>query len=135
MPESILHSDLVAYLLSYLAGIEGAVTHVAGRPEFPDPPRIGRHEPDIYLVTPEGTTVIGEAKTGEDLSDERSQEQLRDFSTHLGVNGERATFWLCVPSGWKEQAFAAITAAGGEIHHRVDVLEIDGVATAAKPDS
>ncbi len=131
--ESPLHSDLVASLLSHLAGIEGAVTHVAGRPEFPDPPRIGRHEPDIYLETPDGTAIIGEAKTGDDLFDERSQEQLFDFSTHRGTNGERATFWICVPAGWREQALAAVTAAGGEVHYRVDVLTVDGLASAPTP--
>jgi hypothetical protein len=127
MPETPLHRDLVASLLTHLAGTRGAVTHVAGRNEYPDPPRIGRHEPDILLVTDAGLSVIGEAKTGPDLADDTSREQLVDFSTHRGDDGERAAFWLCVPDGWRDQALTAIRDAGGEVHYRVDVLEVDGL--------
>lgn len=125
MSETPLHSDLVASLLSYLAGIEGSVTHVAGHPGYPDPPRIGRHEPDLYLVSPTGRTVIGEAKTGPDLAGEVSREQLVDFSTHRDEDGERVAFWLCVPKGWAAQARLAVADAGGETHYRFDVLEVD----------
>ena len=89
MPETPLHSDLVFALLSRLAGVEGAVTNVAGHPGYPDPPRIGRHEPDLYLVSPSGRSIIGEAKTGPDLSDDVSCEQLADFSTYRDQDGER----------------------------------------------
>jgi hypothetical protein len=134
MSETPLHGDLVAALLSYLAGTEGAVTHVAGHPGYPDPPRIGRHEPDLYLVSPDGRSIIGEAKTGPDLSEDVSREQLADFSTYRDDDGEHAAFWLCVPKGWKAQALAAIGEAGGETHRKVDVLELD-IPGSASPSS
>lgn len=128
--ETSLHSDLVAALLSHLAWSEAEVTHVASHPLYPDPPRIGRHEPDLYLVLPNGRSIIGEAKTGPDLSEEVSREQLADFSTHRDEDGERAVFWLCVPKGWKAQALAAINDAGGQVHHQVDVLQLDAPGAA-----
>lgn len=67
--------------------------------------------------------MIGEAKTGPDLSKEISREQLVDFSTHRDEDGEHVVFWLCVPKGWKAEALAAIRDAGGETHDRVEVLE------------
>jgi len=134
MSETPLHGDLVAALVSYLAGTEGAVTHVAGHPGYPDPPRIGRHEPDLYLASPDGRSLIGEAKTGPDLSEDVSREQLADFSTHRDDDGEHAAFWLCVPKGWKAQALAAIGEAGGETHRKVDVLELN-IPGLASPSS
>ncbi len=134
MSETPLHGDLVFALLSHLAGIEGTVTHVAGHPGYPDPPRIGRHEPDLYLVSPAGRSIVGEAKTGPDLFADVSREQLADFSAHRDKDGERAAFWLCVPKGWKSQALDAIRDAGGETHYRVGVLEVD-VPGATPPQS
>jgi hypothetical protein len=134
MSETPLHGDLVAALLSYLAGTEGAVMHVVGHPGYPDPPRIGRYKPDLYLVSPDGRSIIGEAKTGPDLSEDVSREQLADFSTHRDDDGEHAAFWLCVPKGWKAQALAAIGEAGGETHRKGDVLELN-IPGLASPSS
>jgi hypothetical protein len=121
MSESLLHRDLVASLLSAVASKVAAITHAAGRNEYPDPPKVGRHEPDLYLLTEDGLLVLGEAKTGPDLDDERTQEQIQDFCAAIGPNGERATFWLCVPEGWTDAAWEAINKHGDR-HYRVDVL-------------
>lgn len=104
MAESDLHRDLVASLLSAIASNVAGVTHAAGRSEYTDPPKGGRHEPDLYVVTDDGLMVLGEAKTEPDLSEESSQEQIQDFSTAKGPNSERATFWLWVPDGWTDAA-------------------------------
>jgi hypothetical protein len=108
MSETPLHTDLVASLLSAIASQVAAVTHAAGRSEFPDPPKVGRHEPDLYLLTDDGLLVLGEAKTGPDLSEERTHEQIEDYSKATGPNDERATFWLCVPDGYADAAWEAI---------------------------
>jgi hypothetical protein len=91
MSETPLHSDLVASLLSKIASEVAAVTHAAGRPEYPDPPKVGRHEPDLYLLTDDGLLVLGEAKIGPDLTEERAQQQIADFCAAVGPNRERAT--------------------------------------------
>lgn len=133
MSESPVHQDLVASLLSHLAVGVGAVTHVAGNLAYPDPPKIGRHEADLYLVLKDGHEVIGEAKTGPDLDDPTSAEQLADFSAHRDGAGERAALWLCVPKGWRQAALDALVGSGGEIHYRVDVLEVEGLDAAPPP--
>jgi hypothetical protein len=126
--ETDLHSDLVAALLSAIASEVAAVTHAAGRREFPDPPKVGRHEPDLYLLRDDGLLVLGEAKIGPDLDEDRAREQIEDFSKAVGPNGERATFWLCVPGGWTNPAWEAIDKYG-EHHYRVDVLTVNGVGS------
>lgn len=123
MSETPLHSDLVVCLLSAIASNVAAVTHAAGRNEYPDPPKVGRHEPDLYLLTDDGLLVLGEAKVGPDLTEERAQEQIEDFCTAVGPNGERAAFWLCVPEQWSDAAWEAISDYG-ERHYRVDVLTL-----------
>jgi hypothetical protein len=128
MPESSLHGDLVASLMHRIVDNLTVVTHAVGYPSLPDPYKIGRHEPDL-IATSNGQLIIGEAKTGEDLDEERSQEQIEDFCNAIGPNGQRATFWLCVPGGWTDAAWAQIDASGHR-HDRVDVLTVNGLATS-----
>lgn len=126
MSESLLHRDLVASLIEKIATQIAAVTHAAGRNEFADPPKVGRHEPDLYLLTDDGLLVLGEAKIAPNLDDEHTQEQIYDFCTAIGPNAEKATFWLCVPEGWTDAAWEAIDSYG-ERHYRVDVLTVQGL--------
>ena len=80
------------------------------------------------MLTSDGLLVLGEAKVGPDLTEERAREQIEDFCTAVGPNGERATFWLCVPEGWTDAAWEAIDNYG-ERHRRVDVLTVNRVET------
>jgi hypothetical protein len=132
MPQTSLHRDLVASLVSHLAAENCVVTRAAGVGTLPDPEKIGRHEPDV-LAEADGQLIIGEAKVGPDLHEDTSQEQLTDFSTHIGPNGEWATFWLCVPDGWREEAREAISDAGGTLHDRVDILTVSGLRGVILP--
>ena len=128
MPESPLHGDLVASLMSHIASNLTVVTHAAGYPSLPDPYKIGRHEPDL-IANANGVLIIGEAKIGEDLDEERCREQIEDFCNAIGPNGEKAAFCLCVPGGWTDAAWAAIDASG-QRHYRVDVLPVNGLVTS-----
>lgn len=74
--------------------------------------------------------MIGEAKTGPDLEEPTAQEQIADFSRALGPNGEKATFWLCVPVEYADAAQAAIAGYADE-HYRVDVLTVAGLSPDA----
>lgn len=52
-----------------------------------EPYAIGRHEPDIIAKDSTGLLIIGEAKTGQDLEEQRSKEQFIDFSSRIMSEG------------------------------------------------
>lgn len=92
------------------------VTHATGSSELPDPPCVGRHEPDAY-GTKSALPWIGEAKTGRgDLFTRHSLEQFRDFS-HRVKSGTSTPcpFVLCVPKGAVEDAYEALRQAGADL--------------------
>jgi len=51
------------------------------------PPQILRHRPDAIAVKADGQIFIGEAKTGNDIQNNRTYEQLLDFSS-VELNGK-----------------------------------------------
>ncbi|KYH38499.1 MAG: hypothetical protein AYL28_003450 [Candidatus Bathyarchaeota archaeon B23] len=59
------------------------VTHMAdAAPRYPQPPKIGRHIPDILAEKRVGDEVfraVGEAKSCVDLDDEEIKEQIQDY--------------------------------------------------------
>lgn len=113
MAESQLHKERVAGLVGWLKSQGVEVTHASGGLSLPDPEKVGRHEPDA-LGYKNGVLWIGEAKTGDDLDDPTSQEQLADFSNRqMSATGEPCPFVLCVPSGYEGRARQAVIDAGG----------------------
>ena len=62
------------------------------------PPRIGGYVPDIFARdVPQTRTLIGEAKTRQDLETERSHQQLHAFLEYL-CHTPNGIFVLCVPT-------------------------------------
>lgn len=65
---------------------------------------IGRHEPDLIARDPSGLLLIGEAKTGEDISELRSREQFTDFSNRIMseglLKGREIPFHIIVPQAY-----------------------------------
>lgn len=125
------HRLLVSSLVSKLA-YSCEVKYAAGVGTLPEPPKIGRHEPDV-IASANGRLVIGEAKLGPDLTDQTTREQLEDFCSHAGPDGEIAAFWLCVPDGWRQQAEEAIETAGGTLGDHADILTVSFPDTASSP--
>jgi hypothetical protein len=113
MAESQQHKSLVRGLVDWMRTQGVTVTHAVGDLQLPDPPRVGRHEPDA-LGTKQGVTWIGEAKLGEvDLSSTHSLEQMHDFSHRVMPNTKTpCPFVLCVSKGQDHAASAALGRAG-----------------------
>jgi len=65
------------------------------KPEIP--PRIIRHKPDVIGEKENGAFCIGEAKTENDISSERTKSQICDFVTMVGMNSENKLI-IGVPS-------------------------------------
>lgn len=61
------------------------------------PPVLGVHRPDIYAVV-RGTrhTIIGEAKTANDIDNDHTKRQLAAYFEHLGA-GDTGEIWMAVP--------------------------------------
>ena len=113
MAESQLHKERTAALVKWLRGQGVEVTQASGGLSLPDPEKVGRHEPDACGYR-NGVLWIGEAKTGNDLSDPTSQEQFEDFSNRqMTSTKEACPFILCVPPGHSESARQAVLEAGG----------------------
>lgn len=124
MSESSAHGLLVGALIEMISRDHGVVTHAAGSGTLPDPRRIGRHEPDVLARgAVVGTLVIGEAKLGEDLFEERALEQFVDFSTYVDGEMGPAALIIAVPKGWRGEAERAVQEAGGLLE-RTSVIEV-----------
>ena len=135
MSESTQHLRLVRSILTYL---EREFSGLAGFAVFDDtaepsrgekPPRINGHVPDVYAVdVPPCTTIIGEAKTRQDLETERSREQIATFLDYLSrrANG---VFVLAVPLEVAATARGLVAAvSGGQEASTTRVVILDGVS-------
>lgn len=83
------HQELVKALIKALKGERFTITHAADMsPQYPEPSKVGRHEPDIRAINDQGLVAYGEAKTCEDLGNERTKEQFEDFSNRVMTSGK-----------------------------------------------
>ncbi|KKT67234.1 MAG: hypothetical protein UX25_C0042G0008 [Candidatus Woesebacteria bacterium GW2011_GWC2_45_9] len=96
------HQKLVNLLIGALQKDGYEVLRAVGA-NYPDPYTIGRHEPDIIARDSTGLLVIGEAKTHDDISSERSQQQYLDFSSRVMsegmLKGRPVPLHIIVPEG------------------------------------
>ena len=60
------------------------------------PPQILRHRPDAIGVKADGQICIGEAKSENDIENNRTYEQLQDFSS-FELNGKLCEVFIGVP--------------------------------------
>jgi len=117
MAETPLHHRLVRVLVARMQAAGVRVTHAAGIDGFPDPPAVGRHEPDV-IGTKDGLRWFGEAKTGDgDLWTAHSLQQFRDFSRRHHRSGRRCPFIVCVPRNAMAEAQEALREAGARMEN------------------
>lgn len=64
---------------------------------FPRPPSVLRHRPDIIGRNTTGNFAIGEAKTKNDLNGNRIKEQINDFSNLLNNDNTKMPFYMSIP--------------------------------------
>lgn len=90
MPESSQHQQLIERTITYIRerfSDEYSLTIFHDLPKElgePRPPRIGQFTPDVYAVTvPPTITIIGEAKTPDDLEAEHSRMQYLEYLQYL----------------------------------------------------
>lgn len=60
------------------------------------PPQILRHRPDAIGIKENRQVCIGEAKTETDITNDRTYEQLQDF-TSIELNGKQCEVFIGIP--------------------------------------
>ncbi|MBI2103679.1 hypothetical protein HYT59_01600 [Candidatus Woesebacteria bacterium] len=84
MNPSTEHQRLVKALVTYFASNLKYAILAVDLPEYESKPtRHGRHSPDIVARDQFGTFQLGEAKVGNDIFSQQSQEQIEDFSSRI----------------------------------------------------
>lgn len=90
MAESAKHLELVRCIVTYLQRRYKGLTSVAALADLPGaigcdkPPLISCYRPDVYAIdAPHTITIIGEAKTQQDLETEHTRNQLSVFIRFL----------------------------------------------------
>lgn len=103
MPESAIHAGLVQAVIAFAEQELGMLASLAVRDDSvrplrgERPPRIHGYVPDVFATNvPTTATLIGEAKTRQDLETERSQEQISAFLRYLSQT-PNGIFVLGVP--------------------------------------
>ena len=65
------------------------------------PPQILRHRPDVIGVRKNGQICIGEAKTENDLTNNRTYAQIIDFSS-VELNGQCCDVFIGLPKSYEQ---------------------------------
>jgi hypothetical protein len=113
--ESSEHRRLVRALIDYLS-LLGFVTKCAAYVGYNQCPEISGHIPDIEGTNSAGLAAIGEAKTFDDLDNDRTREQFRAFSncTMKGgnSNGQTVPFYVAITRGHEKELAIALHELG-----------------------
>ena len=103
MPESAAHAALVQAIILYAGREFGDLADIAVREDAvhpvrgEGPPRIESYVPDVFVTdVPTTTTLIGEAKTLQDIETDHSRRQIFAFLSYLSKT-PRGIFVLSVP--------------------------------------
>ena len=103
MPESATHAALVQAVILYAEREFGNLADIAVREDAvrplrgERPPRIEGYVPDVFVTdVPTTTTLIGEAKTQQDIETDHSRQQISAFLSYLSKT-PRGIFVLSVP--------------------------------------
>lgn len=135
MPESPAHGRLVKAILDYLDRNFGSLTEIAVREDSPSalrgerPPLVGGFVPDVFATdVPTTMTVIGEAKTRQDLERAHSQAQIMAFLEFL-ASTPNGVFILSVPFTAGATARRITGAAGHAFAGAMTkIIVLDGLA-------
>jgi len=115
LAESSQHAALVQIIIGYIKREHAEVTALgivddrSSAIGAEKPNRIEGFVPDVYAFdAPRTTTIIGEAKTKEDLETEHSKKQIAAFLSHLRYQNAGILI-MAVPWQLKRRAQAIVT--------------------------
>jgi len=130
VPESSQHLRLVDALVSYIEVRYKPLKSMIILCDLPStvggdrPPRVGGFAPDVYATdAPTTVTVIGEAKTAEDLVTVHSRQQIEAFLDYLRYQ-KSGVFVLAVPPFSSATARIVVESAKRAIEVKSSEIEI-----------
>jgi hypothetical protein len=103
-------------------GIDGNYPGLFGE-KISLPPQIMRHRPDAIGLKADGQVFIGEAKTEQDISNNRTYEQIQDFSS-IELNGKLCEVFIGVPLACEEHFNRSMKRLGLKGAPNIHVLVI-----------
>ena len=111
--ESQLHKKIGKAVIDYFGSQRWRVT-AAAYEGYDEPPKVGRHEPDVIAVNTGRVIVYGEAKTGDgDIGTQHSREQYHDFSSRvMKGSGAPCPLYLCLPTTHKPELQRVLAEEG-----------------------
>lgn len=130
MPESSQHLNLVETIVNYIEVRFKPLKSMVVLCDLPStvgrdrPPRVGGFAPDVYATdAPTTVTVIGEAKTAEDLATAHSRQQIEAFLDYLKYQ-KLGVFVLAVPPFCSATARIVIESAKRSMELKSSAVEI-----------
>ena len=133
MPESVQHMQLVERIVRYIARVHGPSGDVIVFHDLPGPlgcekpPRISGFVPDVYATNmPHSITLLGEAKTEDDLETYHSRQQIKAYLAFLS-QCHHGKFILAVPWQLAATAWNLVKASHTHGTRMPEVVILDGV--------
>lgn len=75
---------------------------------FDLPPKLGKHNPDVIAISPDGTFHIGEAKLEENLDTQKTFEQFSDFLNTKSPSNKATQLHIIVVAPMEEKLRALL---------------------------
>lgn len=132
MPESQQHIDLVNNIVHHIKSkySNRNLFILSDLPEEYDnrPPQIQNHIPDVFAQNPINSfTIIGEAKTTNDIESDHTLKQLKEFVNYLTYQPENSSLLLSVPSEGVYSAKQLLNSLRSERTQSVKLLVLDEI--------
>jgi hypothetical protein len=105
-----------------IAFIDGHVSGVFGK-KYKLPPKIIRHRPDVIGINDKGFICIGEAKTKDDIFNNRTKAEFLDFSNYI-FNGQKCILIIGVPKSSKDDLYKVLSELGIQDNDNIEILLI-----------
>ena len=105
-----------------ICSIDGGYPGLFGE-EIPLPPTILRHRPDAMGTKKNGQIYIGEAKTENDILNDRTYEQLQDFAT-IKLNKKNCEVIIGIPKSSQNTFDKSLKKLGLNGFRNIHVLYI-----------
>jgi hypothetical protein len=105
-----------------ITAIDGDYPGLFGE-NLPTPPTILRHRPDVMGINSDSQICIGEAKTANDINNQRTLAQLQDFA-NLELNGRMCEVFIGIPKSVETSFYKILKKINLRLAKNIHILLI-----------